>query len=88
MLGLGRALGETIAVLIVISMKFDISFRILFSGGVTIASLIANRWSESTPGQLSALLAAGFVLFVITMAVNFLAAMIITRSRSGAATEI
>ena len=88
MLGLGRALGETIAVLIIISVKFQISFRILFEGGITIASLIANRWSESTPGQLSALLAAGFMLFVITMAVNFLAAIFITRSRSGAATEI
>jgi phosphate transport system permease protein len=88
MLGLGRALGETIAVLVIISVKFDISFHLIFSGGITIASLIANRWSESTPGQLSALLAAGFVLFVITMTVNFIAAAFVTRSRSGAATEI
>jgi phosphate transport system permease protein len=88
MLGLGRALGETIAVLVVISVKFNINFHIIFSGGISIASLIADRWSEATPGQLSALLAAGFVLFVITMTVNFLAAIFVTRSRSGAATEI
>ena len=88
MLGLGRALGETIAVLVIISVAFDINFRILHTGSITIASLIADRWAEATPGQLGALLAAGFVLFVVTMAVNFLAAIFITRSRSGAGTEI
>ncbi|HTZ93784.1 MAG TPA: phosphate ABC transporter permease subunit PstC [Streptosporangiaceae bacterium] len=88
MLGLGRALGETIAVLTVIAVVFDINFRILRSGTITVASLIADRWNEATPGQLSALLAAGFVLFVITMAVNFIAAIFVTRSRSGASTEI
>jgi phosphate transport system permease protein len=88
MLGLGRALGETIAVLTIISVYFHISFHILQSGTITISSLIADRWTEATPGQLAALLAAGFVLFVITMAVNFIAAIFVTRSRSGAATEI
>lgn len=88
MLGLGRALGETIAVLLIISVNFQIHVSLLQIGSISIASLIADRWSEATPGQLHALLAAGFVLFVITMAVNFLAAIFITRSRSGAATEI
>jgi phosphate transport system permease protein len=88
MLGLGRALGETIAILIIISPSFTISFRLLQTGFIAVAPLIASRQPESTPDQLSALLAAGFVLFVVTMLVNFLAAAFITRSRSGAATEI
>ena len=88
MLGLGRALGETIAVLLIISTVFSINFHVLYKGSITVSALIASRFSEATPGELSTLLAAGFVLFAITMAVNFIAAMLITRSRSGAATEI
>jgi phosphate transport system permease protein len=88
MLGLGRALGETIAVLLIISTVFSINFHVLQTGTITVSALIAARWGESTPAQLSALLAAGFVLFCITMAVNFIAAALITRSRSGTATEI
>jgi phosphate transport system permease protein len=88
MLGLGRALGETIAVLMIISLTFGINFRILQNGTSTISSLIANDFGESSKAQLSALLTAGLVLFVITLSVNTLAAVFITRSRSGAATEI
>jgi phosphate transport system permease protein len=88
MLGLGRALGETIAVLIIISTAYNINFHVLQTGTLTVSALIAARFGESTPGQLSALLAAGFVLFFITMIVNFIAATFITRSRSGATTEI
>ena len=88
MLGLGRALGEAIAVSIIINQVYGINFHILQSGAITVASLIASHYSESTPGELSALLAAGFVLFVITMSVNFVAARFVTRSRSGSATEI
>ena len=88
MLGLGRALGETVAVLLIISPVFSINFHILQTGAITVSALIAARFGEATPGQLSALLAAGFVLFVITLLVNLLAAVFITRSRSGAATEI
>ncbi len=88
MLGLGRALGETIAVLVIINVHYDISFHVLQTGAITVSALIADMFSESTPGQVSALLAAGFVLFLITMLVNLLAATLIGRSRSGAATEI
>jgi phosphate transport system permease protein len=88
MLGLGRALGETVAVLLIISPVYAISFHVLQTGALTVSALIAARFGEATPGELSALLAAGFVLFAITMAVNFIAAILITRSRSGAATEI
>jgi phosphate transport system permease protein len=88
MLGLGRALGETIAVLIVLSQLYKINLHPLQVGGLTFASLIANRFGEATALQLKALLAAGFVLFVMTLAVNTIAGVIVTRSRSGADTEI
>lgn len=88
MLGLGRALGETIAVLLIISPAFEIKARILQVGGITTSALIASRFGEATSTQLAALLAAGFVLFVITLGVNTVAGVIVTRSRSGAATEI
>jgi phosphate transport system permease protein len=88
MLALGRALGETVAVLLILSPNFDIKLRPLENGGITTASLIANYFGEATSGQLAALLAAGFVLFAITIVVNTFAAMIVARSRSGAQTEI
>lgn len=88
MLGLGRALGETVAVLLLLSQVFDIKFEILSAGGVTVASLIANRFGEATAAQLSALLAAGFVLFMMTLVVNTIAAVIVNRSRSGAGVDI
>jgi phosphate transport system permease protein len=88
MLGLGRALGETVAVLLTISIVFKVNFRILQSGTSTISALIANYFGESTKSQLSGLLTAGLVLFVLTLAVNTVAAFFVTRSRSGSATEI
>ena len=88
MLGLGRALGETIAVLLIISQSFHINFRILQSGTSTISALIADQFGDSTSTQLKALLTAGLVLFVLTLVVNTIAAVFISRSRSGAATEI
>jgi phosphate transport system permease protein len=87
MLGLGRALGETIAVLLIISPDFVIKPRVLEVGTSTVSALIAGRFGDASEAQLSALLAAGFVLFVITLAVNTLAAMIVARSRSGAGTD-
>jgi phosphate transport system permease protein len=87
MLGLGRALGETIAVVLIISPAFEIKPRILEVGTVTVSSLIAGRFGEATASQLSALLAAGFVLFLITLVVNTVAAVIVNRSRSGAGTD-
>lgn len=88
MLGLGRALGETIAVLLIISPAFDLKIRILTVGTETTSALIAGRFGEATSAQLSALLTAGFVLFVITLGVNTVAAVFVGRSRSGSATEI
>jgi phosphate transport system permease protein len=87
MLGLGRALGETIAVVLIVSPAFEIKPRVLEVGTVTVSSLIAGRFGEASKAQLSALLAAGFVLFLITLAINTLAAVIVNRSRSGAGTD-
>jgi len=88
MLGLGRALGETIAVLLIISPVFDLKIRILTVGTETTSALIASRFGEATSAQLAALLTAGFVLFVLTLGVNTVAAVFVGRSRSGSATEI
>jgi phosphate transport system permease protein len=87
MLGMGRALGETIAVLLIISPAFDVKGRIFEVGGNTVSSLIAGRFGDASKTQLSALLAAGFVLFLITLLVNTVAAVIVNRSRSGAGTD-
>jgi phosphate transport system permease protein len=90
MLGLGRALGETIAVTLIISPLFDPHAlpHVLQTGGNSIAALIALRFSESNEFGISALMAAGLTLFVITLIVNAAASVVVARSRSGAATEI
>ena len=88
MLGLGRALGETIAVVLILSPAFDLKIRVLEIGTSTVSALIAGRFGEATDAQLSALLTAGFVLFVITLAINSLAAVVVARSRSGAGTDL
>ena len=87
MLGLGRALGETIAVYLVLSPIFDINFHILQNGANTVAMTIALRYGEANDFTMSALMAAGLSLFVLTMAINFTASAIIARSRSGAESE-
>jgi phosphate transport system permease protein len=88
MLGLGRALGETIAVVMIISPIFKIQLHILQNGTSSISSLIALRYSEATPFAVSALMAAGLALFGLTLVVNFVAAQIVARSRSGALSEL
>jgi phosphate transport system permease protein len=72
-LGLGRALGETMAVTMVIGNRHELSAS-LFAPGYTMASLIANEFSEATGDvHLSALMAVGFVLLLITLVVNAIA---------------
>jgi phosphate transport system permease protein len=87
MLGLGRALGETMAVLLIISPVFAINWHILQHGTSSVSSTIALYFAESTPMGLSALFAAGLALFAVTLLVNFIAARIVARSRSGAVSE-
>jgi phosphate transport system permease protein len=88
MLGLGRALGETIAVTLIVSASFRFNFHVLETGGNSIASTIANEYNGMSAGSmgLSALMAAGLVLFGMTLVVNTLGAIVIGRSRSGQAT--
>jgi phosphate transport system permease protein len=87
MLGLGRALGETIAVSLIISPSYAIQTHILQSGANSISALIALHYGEATPFGLSALMAAGLALFAVTLVVNFIAARIVARSRSGAVSD-
>lgn len=82
MLGLGRALGETIAVYLIVSSvggKFSFS---VFRGGETFASKIANGQSEfNDPKSTGAFLAAGLVLFILTFIVNAAARWIVNRRK-------
>jgi len=87
MLGLGRALGETIAVYMIISPIFTINWEVLKTGTNSVSALIALRYGEASEFGLSALMAAGLVLFIITLIVNFTASSIVARSRSGAETQ-
>jgi phosphate ABC transporter permease protein PstC len=82
MLGLGRAIGETIAVTIVIGNAPQIG-KSLFDQGYTLAAVIANEFGEaaSTPIHRAALIAAGLVLFVLTLIVNALARVLVNRNR-------
>ncbi|MCY9786185.1 phosphate ABC transporter permease subunit PstC [Nocardiopsis sp. EMB25] len=79
MLGLGRALGETMAVAMILSPSLAISFDLLQSGNQTIAAHIALQYPEATGYGVSALIAAGLVLFAITLAVNMGARYIVAR---------
>jgi len=82
MLGLGRALGETIAVALVLSASFTLSIQVLSGlGGNTVAANIATKFGEAGITGRGALIASGLVLFVITFAVNGLARLVIYRSR-------
>jgi phosphate transport system permease protein len=82
-LGLGRALGETMAVTMVIGNRAEISAS-LFAPGYTMASLIANEFSEATNDlHLSALMAVGAVLFIVTLIVNAIARWLVWRVTRG-----
>ena len=81
MLGLGRALGETMAVAMVLSAGGGISFNLISSSNpASIASNIASNYKEGTPGKIQVLIATGLVLFLVTFLVNFAARWIVQRS--------
>ncbi|MFE9428739.1 phosphate ABC transporter permease subunit PstC [Kitasatospora sp. NPDC006697] len=86
MLGFGRAMGETIAVALIISPSFTFTSHIFEAGANSISSLIVLRFSESDGLSISALMAAGLMLFAVTLVVNLLAGIVVSRSRSGAST--
>ncbi|MEV0371002.1 phosphate ABC transporter permease subunit PstC [Streptomyces sp. NPDC050636] len=81
MLGLGRALGETMAVATVLSPSFLINTSLLDPGGGTFAQNIASKFSEADEFGQDALIASGLVLFVITLLVNGAARLIIARRK-------
>jgi ABC-type phosphate transport system permease subunit len=89
MLGLGRAIGETIAVTLVIGNAPQIGDK-LFSQGYTLAAVIANEFGEaaSTPIHRAALIAAGLVLFVLTLFVNGLARAFVIRAERRSGTRV
>lgn len=86
MLGLGRALGETIAVTLLLPQVPELTVRVLENGGATVSGFIALR-AGGDDLTVSGLMAAGLVLFAITLATNALASTVIGRSRSGAGVE-
>src|SRR3954447_9442963 len=89
MLGLGRALGETIAATLVIGNAAEIGNSI-FSQGYTLAAVVANEFGEasSDPVHRASLIAAGLVLFVLTLVVNALARYFVLRSERKQGTRI
>jgi phosphate transport system permease protein len=79
-LALGRALGETMAVTMVIGNQATQPGLSLFNTGYTLSSVIANQFGEATPGLfLSAVIEAGLIVFIITFITNFLARWLISR---------
>lgn len=80
-LGFGRAVGETIAIALVLSANYGISYKILEPGGNTIAANIANYFADAGHVGRGALIASGLVLFGITLAVNLTARAIVNRRR-------
>ncbi len=79
-LALGRALGETMAVTMVIGNQASPISASLFSTGYTLASVIANQFNEAIPGLfLSAVIEAGLLVFLITLVTNILARIMISR---------
>jgi phosphate transport system permease protein len=81
MLGLGRALGETMAVAIILSVSGGVSFNLISQANPsTIAANIALNFPESSGLTINLLIATGLVLFAITLVTNFIARLIIARS--------
>jgi phosphate transport system permease protein len=84
MLGLGRALGETMAVAIILSVSGGVTFNLISSANPsTIAANIALQFPESSGLDVNVLIASGLVLFAITLVVNMTARAVIGRRQRG-----
>jgi phosphate transport system permease protein len=83
LLALGRAMGETVAIFFVLNLNYDEVnwLNILEPQGGAIASLILSKFGEANEDELSALLAAGVVLFVATLIVNAIASYIVAKAQ-------
>jgi len=77
MLGLGRAMGETVAVYTVLNVVYQINWQVLFGAGGNVASLILLKFGEAGPDEVNALMAAGLVLFLLTLTVNAISDVLI-----------
>jgi len=80
LLSFGRALGETIAVALILSPVIKVNWNVLTQGGGSIAAFIAIHFGEAADLERSALVAAGLALFLLTFGVNFLARLIVMRT--------
>lgn len=80
MLGLGRAMGETVAVFTVLNIVFQINWHVLLGAGGNVASLIILKFGDASPYEIKALMAAGLVLFLLTLVVNAIANVIVKRT--------
>ena len=80
MLGLGRAMGETVAVYTVLNIVYEINWQVLLGAGGNVAAMILLKFGEATPSEVKALMAAGLVLFVVTLIVNSIADFIVAKS--------
>jgi len=82
LLGLGRALGETVAIFYVLQLSFDFNWsQILEPKGGAVASMILSKFGEASKEEVSGLIAAGLVLFILTLGINFLASVIVNRAQ-------
>jgi phosphate transport system permease protein len=77
MLGLGRAMGETVAVYTVLNIVFQVNWHVLLGAGGNVASLIILKFGEASAYEIKALMAAGLVLFFLTLSVNAVANFIV-----------
>ena len=80
MLGLGRAMGETVAVFTVLNIVFQVNWQILLGAGGNVASLIILKFGDASPYEIKALMAAGLILFLLTLIVNAIANFIVKRT--------
>ncbi len=79
LLGFGRALGETIAVALIIQLSFEANYHVLEAGAGSIAALIVTRFGEATPLERSGLVAAGLALLMLTFTVSLMSRWIVNR---------
>ena len=80
MLGLGRAFGETVAVFSVLNIVFRSNFQILFTQGGNVASMIIQKFGDAGKTEINALIAAGLILFILTLLVNFAATFVVNKT--------
>jgi phosphate transport system permease protein len=80
MLGLGRAMGETVAVYTVLNIVYQINWQVLLGAGGNVASMILLKFGEAGAEEIKALMAAGLVLFILTLIVNSIADLIVKSS--------